>query len=168
MSSSTCALLTYLQPRVLFCVVQEHHVLVSPDFALCCRLSSGYCATTAGIPLKRGCNSGMWASVAAGSHGAAMSDVKPYHTPLSILSGLIKALPTLQIMMGGFSFLLLQKSEGHTSPTWRTAKWNVSGSSAYFLRWPVKLHFIVKHCALPNILALSLPREASQSIWWKL
>lgn len=98
-------------------MVKYHHVLVLPDFALCCRFSSGYCVTVAGIPLKRACNSGMWASVAAGSYGAVLLDVKPYHVLLSILSGLIKAPPVLQIMMGGFSFLLLQKSEGHTSPT---------------------------------------------------
>lgn len=157
-----------LQLCILFWLVKYHPILAFPDFAWCGRLSSGHCVTVAGIPLKRGCNSSRWASVAAGDYGGGMWDVKPYPMPLSIVSGLMKALPMLQIMMGGFSFLLLQKSEGHTSPTWRTAKWNVSGSSAYFLRWPVKLHFIVKHCALPNILALSLPREASQSIWWKL
>lgn len=72
--------------------------------------------------LKSAHNSNMWAPVAAGRYSAVMLDVKPYHVALSILSGLIKAPPMLQIMMGGFSFLLLQKSEGHTSPTRWTAK----------------------------------------------
>lgn len=169
MSEGTCALLAYSSAlHFVLCGQITITTWFCRTLRGVARMSLGCCVTVEGILLKGACTSSVWASVSAGSCGAVMSDVKPYHVLLSILSGLIRAPPVLQIMTGGFSFLLLQKSEGHTSPTWRTAKWNVSGSSAYFLRWPVKLHFIVKHCALPNILALSLPREASQSIWWKL
>ena len=59
----------------------------------------------------------MWASVVAGSYGAALSVVKRCRVLLSILFGLIKAPLVLQIMICGFSFLLLQKSEGHASAT---------------------------------------------------
>lgn len=162
MSPSTCALLTRSY-AVDFALCSQIH-LIFPAFALWCSLSSGYCVPVAGTPLKAGVT--RWAPAAVRSCRAALSvlGAKPYSC--CFLCFLVTAPPVLQVLMGGFSFLLLQKSEGHTSPTWWTAKWNVSGSSAYFLRWPVKLHFIVKHCALPNILALSLPREASQSIWW--
>lgn len=32
----------------------------------------------------------------------------------------------------------------------------------------MKRPLIVKHCALPTTLALSLPRDASESMWWKI
>lgn len=64
--------------------------------------------------------------------------------------------------------LVLQRSEVNSTYPWWTAKRNATGSCTYFLRWPVKRSLIVKHCALPTTLALSLPRDASESMWWKI
>ena len=64
--------------------------------------------------------------------------------------------------------LVLQRSEVHSARPWWTAKGNGPGSCTYFLRWPVTRPLIVKHCALPTTLALSLPRDASESVWWEI
>lgn len=61
-----------------------------------------------------------------------------------------------------------QRSEVNSTHSRWTAKRNATGSCTYFLRWPVKRPLIVKHCALPTTLALSLPRDASESVWWKI
>lgn len=64
--------------------------------------------------------------------------------------------------------LVLQRSEVHSARPWGTAKGNGPGSCTYFLRRPVTRPSIVKHCALPTTLALSLPRDASESVWWEI